>query len=41
MKVLIGDLLWTSYTKTVNGQRVTKWRVEDKKHPVRKSGDGL
>ena len=32
--MLIGDLLWTRYTKTVNGQRVTKWKVEDKKYPI-------
>ena len=34
MKVLIGDLLWSSYTKTVKGEKVTKWKVEDKKYPI-------
>ena len=29
MKVVIGDLTWTSYTKLVRGEKVTKWRVKD------------
>ena len=31
MRVLIGDLLWSSYTKSVRGKKVTKWKVEEKK----------
>ena len=31
---LIGDLLWSGYTKIVRGQKVTKWQVEDQKYPI-------
>ena len=35
MRVLIGDLLWSSYTKSVRGRKVTKWKVEENEASTR------